>query len=333
MTLTVGSLFSGVGGFDLGFERAGMNVRWQCEIDKAARGVLRRHWPEVTLYEDVRNVGNETASVDVVMGGFPCQDVSVAGRRAGLAGERSGLWFEFARVLSDVVPQWVVVENVPGLLTSNGGDDFAAILHGLVERGYRCAWRVLDSQYFGVPQRRRRLFIVGHLGDGRAAHVLFERTGNQWDPPQVDSEEEGTSDYPPLASAWWNGRGVSQTLDAVLYKKQAMPEKNRFPSVVVPAWIECPDCDDFWCALHGMHAYDCPCPSVDEWAEYDLSPYDPSVLRYITPVESERLQGFPDGWTAGQSDSARYKQMGNAVTVNVAEWIGRRIMEGSHDAV
>jgi DNA (cytosine-5)-methyltransferase 1 len=329
MSLTFGSLFSGVGGFDLGFERAGMECRWQCEIDKAAQGVLHRHWPDATLYEDVRNVGIGAASVDVVCGGFPCQDVSVAGRRAGLDGERSGLWFEFARVLSDVKPQWVVVENVPGLLTSNGGRDFAVILHGLVERGYCSAWRVLDSQYFGVPQRRRRLFIVGHLGDGRAAQVLFEREGNQWDHAALDHEAEDLTSYPPDDPAWWNGSRVSQTLDAVLYKKQAMPEKNRFPAVVVPAWTECPDCGDFWCNLHGEHAADCACPPVDEWAEYSLSPYLPSVLRYITPIEAERLQGFPDDWTAGQSDSARYKQMGNAVTVNVAEWIGRRIVEVS----
>jgi DNA (cytosine-5)-methyltransferase 1 len=329
--LTVGSLFSGIGGFDLGFERAGMDVRWQCEIDKAAREVLRRHWPDAMVYEDVRNVGSGAAAVDVVCGGFPCQDVSVAGRRAGLAGERSGLWFEFARVLSDVKPEWVVVENVPGLLTSNRGRDFGTILAGLVQRGYCCAWRVLDSQYFGVPQRRRRLYIVGHLGDGRAAHVLFERTGNQRNPPQADGEEEGVPDYPPLAPAWWNGSRVSQTLDAVLYKKQAMPEKNRFPAVVVPAWTECPDCGDFWCNLHGEHAYDCPCPPVDDWAEFDLSPYDPSVLRYITPTEAARLQGFPDDWNAWLSDAARYRQYGNAVTVNVAEWIGRRIVEATHE--
>ena len=328
MTLTVGSLFSGVGGFDLGFERAGMAVRWQCEIDKAARGVLRRHWP-VMLYGDVHDVGKGSPAVNVICGGFPCQDVSVAGRRAGLAGERSGLWFEFYRILGDVKPEWVVIENVPGLLSSNSGRDFAVILHGLVERGYRCAWRVLDSQYFGVPQRRRRVFVVGHLGDGRAAEVLFERESIEGHYAPVDGEAIEPVGYPPDAPAWWNGRGVSQTLDAVLYKRQAMPEKNRFPAVVVTPWAECPDCGDFWCSLHGMHAYDCPCPSIDEWAEYDLSPYDPSVLRYITPVESERLQGFPDGWTAGQSDSARYKQMGNAVTVNVAEWIGRRIVEAS----
>jgi len=165
MTLTVGSLFSGVGGFDLGFERAGMAVRWQCEKDTAARSVLRRHWPDVTVYEDVRDVGIGAEAVDVVCGGFPCQDVSIAGRRAGLAGERSGLWFEFARVIRETQPEWVVIENVPGLLSSNGGKDIAVILDTLEQLGYTVDCDILNSQNFGVPQRRRRVFLVcQHVG-------------------------------------------------------------------------------------------------------------------------------------------------------------------------
>jgi DNA (cytosine-5)-methyltransferase 1 len=266
MALTVGSLFSGIGGFDLGFERAGMDVRWQCEIDKTAREVLRRHWPDATVYEDVRNVGSGAAAVDVVCGGFPCQDVSVAGRRAGLAGERSGLWFEFHRILAEVTPEWVVIENVPGLLSSNAGRDFATILRGLVELRYGVVWRVLDSQHFGVPQRRRRVFIVGHLGDGRAAEVLFESN--------------------------------TKLLQAVS------------GGVVCPSLIR-----------NGM---------VDNgggrWTG-GMVIRDMTGVRRLTPTECARLQGFPDDWNDWLSDSARYKQYGNAVTVTVAEWVGRRIVE------
>jgi DNA-cytosine methyltransferase len=176
------SLFSGIGGFDLGFDRAGMVCAGQVEYDEKARGVLARHWPDVPRLNDVREVqGNEFGTVDVITGGFPCQDVSVAGRRAGLAGERSGLWFEFHRLIDRVRPRWAVIENVPGLLSSNGGRDFAVILRGLVECGYGVAWRILDAQYFGVAQRRRRVFIVGSLGSGRAAEVLFEREGGAGD--------------------------------------------------------------------------------------------------------------------------------------------------------
>ena len=180
--LAFASLFAGIGGFDLGFERAGMVCKWQAEIDVRASEVLKLRFPGVLNLGDVRNVTKETATTpDVICGGFPCQDVSVAGKREGLAGERSGLWFEFHRVLSELRPQWAVIENVPGLLSSNGGRDFAVILRGLAQIGYLSAWRVLDAQYYGVAQRRRRVFIVASLGDGRAAEVLFERESLSWD--------------------------------------------------------------------------------------------------------------------------------------------------------
>jgi len=185
--LTFGSLFAGIGGFDLAFERAAMQCVTQVENDERCRTVLAHHWPNVDRsVEDVRDFGKRTwqgRAIDVICGGFPCQDVSVAGQRAGLAGERSGLWFEFLRILGELEPRWVVIENVPGLLSSNEGRDFATILRGLVECGYGVCWRILDAQYAGVPQRRRRVFIVGSLGDGRAAEVLFERTSSAWDSP------------------------------------------------------------------------------------------------------------------------------------------------------
>lgn len=170
------SLFAGIGGFDLGFKRAGMKCTGQAEIDKAASALLARQFPDVKNYGDVRNVRRDTIiePIDLVCGGFPCQDVSIAGRRAGLAGERSGLWSEFARVIDEFEPRWVVIENVPGLLSSNRGRDFASIIQWLADRGYCVAWRVLDAQYFGLAQRRKRVFIVGSFGSGHTAHVLFE---------------------------------------------------------------------------------------------------------------------------------------------------------------
>lgn len=177
-----GSLFSGVGGFDLGFEQAGLESAWQVEIDKDCQRVLRRHWPNIELFDDVKTIG-KLSDVDVLCGGFPCQDLSVAGKRAGLAGERSGLWFEFLRIAERNQPRWLVIENVPGLLSSDEGRDFAAILRGLVNVGYRIAWRVTDAQYFGVAQRRRRVFIVGSLGDGSCAEILFESEGMSGDSP------------------------------------------------------------------------------------------------------------------------------------------------------
>src|SRR5690606_36023257 len=183
--LTVGSLFAGIGGIDLGLERAGMQVRWQVEIEDFPTRVLERHWPSVTRHRDVRQVGKHNLEpVDLICGGFPCQDLSVAGRRAGLAGERSGLFFEFMRVVAELTPRWVLIENVPGLLSSNGGRDMGTVLGALAELGYGYAYRVLDAQYFGVAQRRRRVFIVGCLGDWRSAtEVLFESESCERDTP------------------------------------------------------------------------------------------------------------------------------------------------------
>jgi DNA (cytosine-5)-methyltransferase 1 len=207
--LTYGSLFAGIGGFDLGFERSGMTCLWQVENNKRCNKVLTHHWPGVERYGGIEDVGKHNlSSVDVVCGGFPCQDVSVAGKRKGLAGERSGLWFEFRRVLEELGPGLVVIENVPGLLSSNGGWDLATILRGLVELGYGVCWRVLDAQYFGVAQRRRRVFIVGSLGDGRAAEVLFESEGSAWGSPPSREKRKGVAATLSRGSA--ASRGVNE---------------------------------------------------------------------------------------------------------------------------
>lgn len=175
--MTIGELFAGVSGFGLGFEQSGCTVAWQVEQDTNARKVLSARFPGVQQFDDVRTVGAHNLTyVDILCGGFPCQDVSVAGARKGLAGERTGLFFEAVRVAVELRTPWVVLENVPGLLSSHRGRDFAVVVETLVDSGYGVAWRVVDSRYFGVAQRRRRLFLVGCLGGQyqRAGAVLFE---------------------------------------------------------------------------------------------------------------------------------------------------------------
>ena len=178
---TAVSLFAGVGGFDLALERVGVKVVASVEIDKKAQSVLKKHFPHSTIFDDVTGVTGEQLraagfepSTGIITGGFPCQDLSVAGKRAGLAGKRSGLFWEICRILDETGSQTVILENVPGLLSSNQGRDMAVVIEALVKRGYRVGWRVLDAQHFGVPQRRRRVFIVGCLGNsGRTPEEIL----------------------------------------------------------------------------------------------------------------------------------------------------------------
>lgn len=298
-----GSLFSGIGGFDLGLERAGMRCAWQVERNKKALDILGRHWPEVGRYEDVRTISRGVEPVDLICGGFPCQDVSVAGRRAGLDGERSGLWFEFARIIDELEPRWVVVENVPGLLSSNRGADFAVIIQWLAKRGYGVAWRVLDAQYFGVAQRRRRVFIVAGFGDGRAAEVLFEREGVRWNFEAVRKSRQDVA----YAITRGTSSGYRLSVEDNMIVDRTVWDFHRQDGTYRPQTDTAPTVAAKW----GTGGNNVPFVGV----------------RRLTPVECERLQGFPDGWTDEQADSHRYHQLGNAVAVPVAEWIGRRIME------
>jgi DNA (cytosine-5)-methyltransferase 1 len=202
------SLFAGVGGFDLALERAGVPVVASVEIDKHARGVLQQQFPNTTLLEDVKNVTGDQlrelgfeGSDGIIVGGFPCQDLSVAGKRAGLAGGRSGLFWEICRILDETKTKWFVLENVPGLLSSNEGRDMGTVIQALVERGYGVAYRILDAQYFGVAQRRRRIFIVGCLGDnGRApAEVLALIEGMRGYSEAINQKGKTTSSLASLS--------------------------------------------------------------------------------------------------------------------------------------
>jgi DNA (cytosine-5)-methyltransferase 1 len=434
-----GSLFSGIGGFDLAFNRAGMECAWMCEIDKHCQDVLGKQFEGVKIYDDVRTIEKDNAEpVDLICGGFPCQDLSVAGKRQGLAGERSGLWFEFARIIDELEPKWVVIENVPGLLSSNRGRDFAIIVQWLAERGYGVAWRVLDAQYFGVPQRRRRVFIVGSLGNGRAAEVLFERESSPRDiAPSREKGEDvaraiverigkgGFTDpvndniipFQNTGHGYWQARDTGQSIrtpegggsmeanlvafniqnnDGGNHKRKDRPNGGMYinetdKSLTVGGTdqtviafdvrnmqerdgdvvgtlqskpnggqsLNYQDCIAFNARRTEVGAIENISPTLNPGGGGSQSPgiawhenkggsftqsdhakalrsgashsYQGVGVRRLTPTECERLQGFPDGWTEGQSDSTRYRQLGNAVAVPVVEWIARRILLNTYD--
>ena len=357
--MRVGSLFSGIAGADKGLKDAGMSIAWQCEIEPAAQKVLAHHYPGIPCYEDVRDVEADAPTVDLVCGGFPCQDVSVAGRREGLGGERSGLWWEFHRVLAEVRPRWCLIENVPGLLSSNNGRDMGAILWALGELGYGWAYRVLDAQHFGVPQRRRRVFIVGCLGDGaRAASVLLEPEGVRGDSASGGAERPSVARC--LATGTNGSRYDGDTENFICItgdRTHALTSEGHdasedgtgrgAPIIFDPTQVTSPENrsrpapgrESHTLPAHGRAPAVAFHPTQDPISgtiapSLGAKTGDMGVLtsgvRRLTPVECERLQGFPDGWTepAG-SDSARYQTLGNAVAVPVARWIGRRIMEAA----
>ncbi len=165
MTLRVGSLFSGIGGFDLAAERAGAEIVYQVEIDPWCQRVLSKHWPDVPRFGDIKEIDtHELPNADIVCGGFPCQPVSLAGRQAG-AGDDRWLWPEFLRIIRETQPRWVLAENVPGLLSNDAGRTFGGILRDLAKSGYVVEWDCVPAAVVGAPHRRDRVWIVARRSE------------------------------------------------------------------------------------------------------------------------------------------------------------------------
>lgn len=251
MSITFGSLFSGIGGMDLGLERAGMECKWQVEINEYCQRVLQKHWPTVPKFRDVREVGKHNLeSVDLIAGGFPCQDLSVAGKRAGIEGERSGLWSEFYRIICELRPRLVLVENVAALLERGMG----RVLGDLASCGYDAEWRVFRAADFGAPHRRERVFAIAYPRGERIQGLL-----------------QGTNTSGVGASTVW-GWGPSRE----------------------------------------------------------------AFMRSLAAAPFERGSGWPqpllrrvDDGVLGTVDKLRIHALGNAVVPQVAEWIGRRIINAA----
>jgi len=188
-----GSVCSGIEAASVAWHPLGWKAAFVSEIDNFPRAVLAHHYPEVPLHGDFTTIQDgDYRPIDLLVGGTPCQSFSIAGLRGGLDDDRGNLALEFLKLAQRLRPRWVVWENVPGVLSSNGGRDFGSILAGLGEVGYGFAYRVLDAQYFGLAQRRKRVFVVGYLGDWRrAAAVLFEREGLSGNPaPRREARED-----------------------------------------------------------------------------------------------------------------------------------------------
>jgi DNA (cytosine-5)-methyltransferase 1 len=266
------------------------------EIDKYAAQIYQSHFPDHKNYGDITTIdANALPDFDLFVGGFPCQAFSIAGKRAGFNDTRGTLFFDVARILKAKRPRNFLLENVKGLLSHDNGRTFQTIVSALVELGYGVEWQVLNSKDFGVPQNRERVFIVGHLG-GEPARKVF--------PLERDCGEAETA-----------SRVVSTTLDANYWK--GIDNHGARTGIAVGTLRTHKDGEGFREVKSGL------APTLNARARQDGSPQGVLIegmqVRRLTPTECERLQGFPDGWTEGVSDTQRYKCLGNAVTVNVIE--------------
>ena len=373
----------------LGFKPVGFS-----EIEKFPSQVLTHHYPDVNNYGDMTKYKEwDIGTIDILVGGTPCQSFSVAGLRKGMADPRGNLALVYCAMLDHFRPQWFVWENVPGVLSSNGGRDFGSFLGAVAELGYGFAYRVLDAQNFGVPQRRRRVFVVGCLGDWRrAATVLFERESLCWDiktsrkkgqdvakclkrgvAQRFDSETETMIPAYGIPGNWigrkpknggnavepmhnispcltkTDGHGVAQPIPLDLRNATRDPEKH---DAINRQGVGAGEAGDpahtvTTACVHGVAQ---PTVLMDQGGSVmnvmqdgtvgtlrrETHGHEPSILqnmavRRLTPVECERLQGFPNSYTnikpngKQTPDGPRYKAVGNSMAVPVMKWIGERI--------
>lgn len=191
--MTFGSLFAGIGGMDLGLERAGMVCRWQVEIDPFCQSILKKHWPEVPKYGDIKEI-TELESVDIIAGGFPCQDISIAGRGAGISGPRSGLWREMLRTYCLVRPRFLLVENVAALLNRGMG----SVLGDLAESGADAEWGCVSTSQLGSPSKRERVFILAYSAVNRLeGHIgsVIPQVSQDRSPQALDAWNTSSSPF------------------------------------------------------------------------------------------------------------------------------------------
>ncbi len=347
-----------------------------CEIDQYARQVYERHFPGVKIYHDATKIQTKNLpDFDLLCAGFPCQAFSVAGNRLGFEESRGTLFFEIARIAAEVRPRLLLLENVKGLLSHDGGKTFAVILATLDELGYDAEWQVLNSKYF-VPQNRERIFIIGYLREGPRPKVFPIRETGNLDHLETPRKGEQPIISNAIDSNYWKGidkhgqrtaiiadrtrtkqglgRKIEERNDGLTNSLTSVQKDNYLKQVGNidkkghnSIWGRVYDPDGISSNINaeagGLGAktglYAVPIKYLNR--NQKNMPKDQAMtidthnssgvtdgigIRKLTPLECERLQGFPDGWTKGLSDTQRYRCMGNAVTVPVVEYILRRLI-------
>lgn len=297
------SVCSGIEAATVAWHPLGWEAVAYSEIERFPSEVLAHHYPNTPNLGDMTKFKewNFESNIDLIVGGTPCQSFSVAGLRKGLDDPRGNLTLVYLAIAEKLKPKWLVWENVPGVLSSDGGKDFGTFLGGLAELGYGFAYRICDAQHFGVAQRRRRVFVVANLGDWRdSAGVLFERQVLPWHPTPSQRKGKETTIRTTTGDSFGYKRNdridVNDRIVNALCASDAKGVGNQYVA-------------DHKCVVQNGKA------------------------RRLTPIEFERLQGFPDGYTDIKSngkatpDGVRYKSLGNSMAVPVMAWIGQRISQ------
>ena len=301
------SLFSGIGGFDLAMTNLGHEIVGACEIDGPARTIYARHFPKVKLWQDATKLDpKDLPGHDILMAGFPCQAFSVAGKRLGFQECRGTLFYEIVRIAKETRPSIIFLENVMGLLNHDNARTIIQIISSLDEVGYDVEWQVTNSKYH-VPQNRERIFIVGHLRES-GSRKIFPIT-------DINGQDIGKSTD--------KERVVSHSIDANYFKG---PDKHAQRTIIQTGVyaVENPLFPNKVKNGSRIKTHDEPSFTLQSNPAFVQGVIVNKRLRKLTPTECERLQGFPDSWTEGQSDTQRYKQLGNAVTVPMVQIIAER---------
>lgn len=340
------SVCSGIEAATVAWHPLGWEAAAFSEIEAFPRAVLAHHYPDTPLHGDFTTIGaDDYGPIDLLVGGTPCQSFSIAGLRGGLADERGNLALEYLRLADRKRPRWLVWENVPGVLSSEGGRDFGTFLGALGELGYGFAYRVLDAQHFGVPQRRRRVFVVGYLGDWRRpAAVLFERHSLSGHPTPRRQAGQGTAGRtaPCLNAAFGSKLGLdNQHIDsgaglfiAHSLRVEGFDASEDGTGRGTPL-VPCFAANDYSTGAYEEVEIAGPLTTgTDPAGGENQSARLTSAVRRLTPEECEKLQGFSPGYTRipwrGKSadlcpDGPRYKALGNSFAVPVVRWLGQRI--------
>ena len=319
MNKTFYDLFSGIGGFRLGLERSGFTCVGSCEIDKYARETYRKNFGDYPTEYNVRQVDpKQLPDFDILTAGFPCQAFSVAGKGLGFNDTRGTLFFEIARIAKQKRPQILFLENVKGLLSHDKGRTFGTIISTLYELGYDVEWQVINGKYF-VPQNRERIFIIGHLREKSTRKIFPIKESNEIN-DRTSQEEQGEgkrvrNEYSQClrAGEGTNSRQFVRTIDSNYYKGWGGGRTMIFTAHTkgnIKNRIQ--DRNETW--------------TLDTSGTKQLMMENNDRVRKLTPLECERLMGFPDNWTEGQSNTQRYKMLGNAVIPAIIEMIGKKLI-------